>query len=243
MSTERGFARVLVHLEPSHASPSAAARVPPFASVFDQGEHRSRQVAPPLSCVAMECGRTTGRASRGWFWWLVSCLSLCGGLPLGAAAQVGPARSLDPAYAAALVSGPALSVAPGETPQEASRALSIVQAKQLRRANTLLGMGAPTLLLSSVALTMWARHGRPDDPYNKSYGCGGVGTPAVVIPVASLALAATLYGIVKGTKLRRAHVHPFPKGRAERAVGGTLWVAAFGAAASFAVFGDLFCST
>lgn len=115
--------------------------------------------------------------------------------------------------------------------------------RELRRANVLLQLGVPTLAIGATTLAVWSALGRPNEPRNANYGCGGWYTPAIVGPLATLGLAATVYGALHRRRLRRAGAKPAPYREPWRILGVIVWTAAFAVGASYVTAQESICST
>jgi hypothetical protein len=115
--------------------------------------------------------------------------------------------------------------------------------RKLRRADLLLQLGIPTLVIGSTTLAVWTALGRPNEDHNADYGCGGWYTPAIVGPITALALAATIYGAVTRRRLKRAGVESAPFNMPLRVFGVLTWSAGFAVGASFVAAQESICST
>jgi hypothetical protein len=123
-------------------------------------------------------------------------------------------------------------------PPEPSR-----ESRELRRANLLLQLGVPTLVIGATNLAFWTALGRPNEGGNAGYGCGGWYTPAIVAPITALGLAATVHGAIHRRRLRRAGVESAPFNKPLRVLGVVAWSAAFGLGASFVAATESICNT
>ena len=115
------------------------------------------------------------------------------------------------------------------------------ESRELRRANLLVQLGAPTLVIGTSTLAFWTALGRPNEDHNASYGCGGWYTPAIVGPITALALAATIYGAVRRRRLKRVESAPF--NMPLRVFGVLTWSAGFAVGASFVAARESICNT
>jgi hypothetical protein len=109
-------------------------------------------------------------------------------------------------------------------PVGSSGAAALAPKPKSRRNGLLLGLGIPTIVISATTMTAWAISGRPNDEHNEFYGCGGYGTPSLMIPIGAFGIAATVLG-AKGTFL-------LPR-RREGGSGGSGWARGFGVATYF----------